>query len=155
MKLTQPWILVGSHPHLYKMDMGRDEVKGLTTVLLKSEESNMDCFGALRRSLDPQPYLNKRLRMTAAIKTEDAEEAALWFRVDGAEPERIVLDNMYDRAVIGSCDWKLCELVLDVPADAKAIYYGALLSGNGKLWMTADTQFEEVNQDVPVTGLAQ
>jgi hypothetical protein len=46
-------------------------------------------------------------------------------------------------------------LVLDVPADAKAIYYGALLSGNGKLWMTADTQFEEVNQDVPVTGLAQ
>jgi hypothetical protein len=43
------------------------------------------------------------------------------------------------------------EVVLDVPADATGISFGALLNGSGKIWLN-DVKFDVVGQDVLPTG---
>ncbi len=43
-------------------------------------------------------------------------------------------DNMLNRAVTGTTDWKQFEVVLDVPTEAVNIVIGAFLSGKGQMW---------------------
>ena len=43
------------------------------------------------------------------------------------------------------------EVVLDVPADATGISFGALLNGRGEIWLNG-VKFDVVGQDVHTTG---
>ena len=75
-------------------------------------------------------------------------------RVDGArKDEMLAFDNMQDRAIKGTIDWKKYEIVLDVPENSEMVAFGLLLSGKGQVWMD-DLQFEVVGKDVPTTGRA-
>ena len=75
-------------------------------------------------------------------------------RVDGAKKdETLAFDNMQDRAIKGTTDWKKYEIVLDVPENSEMVAFGLLLSGKGQVWMD-DLQFEVVGKDVPTTGRA-
>lgn len=65
------------------------------------------------------------------LKTVDASEASLWMRIDG-EQRQLGFDNMSDRAVSGTTDWKMYSVILDVPNDAKSIFLGVLLIGKGQ-----------------------
>ena len=46
----------------------------------------------------------------------------------------LAFDNMQDRGVTGTTDWKRYDIELPVAADAKNINFGAILSGNGTAW---------------------
>ncbi len=72
------------------------------------------------------------------------------------QPATLAFDNMYDcggnnRSIKGTTDWKKYEVVVDVPANSGNIYYGALLSAGGTLWLD-DLKIEVVDQSVPITG---
>jgi hypothetical protein len=62
----------------------------------------------------------------------------------------ISFDNMCDRKIVGTNDWKKYEIVLDVPADGTKLGYGVILSGVGQVWVD-DFTFEIVDQEVDVT----
>ncbi len=47
---------------------------------------------------------------------------------------RLSMDNMKDRPIKGTVDWKHCEVVLDVPAESIAIAFGFFLAGKGQVW---------------------
>ena len=49
--------------------------------------------------------------------------AGLWMRVDGKEKTGIAFDNMANRSIKGTTDWKTYEVVLDVPDDAEEIFF--------------------------------
>ncbi|SRR5258708_7138409 len=83
-------------------------------------------------------------------KTVNASQASLWMRIDG-EQRRLDFDNMNDRAVSGTNDWKLYSVVLDVPNDAKNIFFGVLLIGKGQAWAD-DLTFEVVGRNIAVTN---
>ena len=63
-------------------------------------------------------------------------------------------DNMSDRPIVGTTDWKKYDIVLDVPNNASNIAFGALLSGTGQIWFEKLT-FEIVDTSVKTTGLDQ
>jgi hypothetical protein len=50
-------------------------------------------------------------------------EAIEWMRIDG-EQRLLAFDNMSDRAVSGTADWKMYSVVVDVAIDAKNIFLG-------------------------------
>lgn len=57
---------------------------------------------------------------------------------------------MCERKVTGTSDWTKYEIVLDVPDSASKIGFGAILSGEGKLWLDA-VAFDVVGNDVSST----
>ena len=118
-----------------------------------ARETSPRAFGTLTQKMAPDEYRGKRLRYSGYVRTNRVTgHAGLWMRVDG--PKRGVhlsFDNMSGRGLSGTRPWQSCEVVLDVPQEATAILFGALLSGTGRMWID-DLKFEVVDQSVPVTS---
>jgi hypothetical protein len=109
-------------------------------------------WASLAQSIAGDEYRGKRVRLSGWLKTVDAGEAGLWMRVDG-EQRMLAFDNMSDRVVSGTTDWKMYSVVLDVPDDAKNIFLGVLLTGKGQTWAD-DLTFEVVGRNIAVTNKA-
>ena len=60
-------------------------------------------------------------------------------------------DNMQDRPIRGTLDWKQYAIVLDVPQESIGIFFGILSAGPGEVWL-ANVQFAIVDNTVPKTG---
>jgi hypothetical protein len=173
--LPEGWFLAGNRPSEYNAGMesiqvsvsfaggpAGDQSFGVQGALfLRSKEGiTTTGFGTLMRQLDSAPYLGKRVRFSASVKTEGVKRhgidawAGLWMRID--EPGRVVtLDNMHDgghdRAIRGTKDWKRYEVVLDVPEYASRVSFGILLAGSGAMWAN-DMKVEAVGPEVKVTA---
>ena len=90
--------------------------------------------------------------LSAFIKTADVEQSAgLWMRVDGPDGDALSFDNMQDRPVLGTRDWRQYQVVLDIPKSSDSIAFGVLLGGKGQVWLD-DIAFKAVGQDTPITG---
>jgi hypothetical protein len=93
------------------------------------------------------------VRLSAFVKGKDVQQGGLWMRVDTLKAT-VGFDNMQNRPVAGTTDWKKYEIVLDVPQEAVFLPFGFLLVGKGQLWAD-DFQLELVGRDVPVTNLVE
>jgi hypothetical protein len=110
-------------------------------------------FGTFTQAVQADKYRGKRVRLRGFIKSEGVEgSSGLWMRVDGKDKVGVAFDNMMNRPVEGTTDWKQYEVVLDVPDDAHGLFFGCLLVGKGKVWVD-DLAIETVGDDVPVTDL--
>jgi hypothetical protein len=151
--LPKNWFKAGSQPGKY--DMGIDKgagINGKNAATIKSNRTDITGFGTLMQNSLPDKYLGKRVRMTGYIKSKNVDGwAGLWFRVDGDRTSKsLSFDNMSNRPVSGTTDWKKYEIVLDVPAGATNLAYGALLDGKGQIWFD-NINFEIVDDTVPAT----
>jgi len=152
--LPTGWFKAGSNPKSYDMGIekgaGQD---GKDVATIKSIDKKIDGFGTLMQTSSPKKYLGQRVRMTGFLKSKDVKEkAGLWFRVDLENSKKsLAFDNMYDRPVTGTTDWKKYEIVLDVPLNASKLAYGALLSGTGQIWFDS-LNFEIVDSTISTTG---
>lgn len=80
------------------------------------------------------------------------EWSGLWMRVDGKEPGDILgFDNMQDRPLKGTFDWRGVAVVLDVPSEAERLTFGVLLQGRGAIQLTG-IRLQRVGADVALTG---
>ena len=81
----------------------------------------------------PADYHGKNIRLTGFIKTENVSDghAGLWMRVDPS----ISFDNMQDRGITGTTDWKQYEIILSLKPSANNIVVGGILVGKGKMWL--------------------
>lgn len=153
--LPSDWFCAGSHPKHYIMGIDPDiRQGGLRTALICSRGADAEGFGTLMQSCLPGEYSGRRVRLSAMARTEEVREwGGLWFRVDGpTSGESLSFDNMQDRPLQGTSDWKRYSVVLDVPDMAVAMAYGVLLAGAGRVWIS-DVHFEKVGEDVPSTDL--
>jgi hypothetical protein len=137
----------------YKMAIDRTVAHGgQASALLKSVAPKPSGFGTLVQTFKAEKYRGKRLRMTGYIRSQAVTGwAGLWLRIDGPRGEPLGFDNMQDRGIKGTSDWKKYEIVLDVPDSAQEIAFGMLLTGAGQAWMD-DLDFQVVGTDVPSTG---
>jgi hypothetical protein len=101
------------------------------------------------QSMSPSEYLGRRVRFTGFLKTENAERASFWMRVDGANQAMLAFDNMDQRSISGTTPWAAYNIVLDVPADATNIAFGVLSQG-GTTWID-DLNFSVVDKSVATT----
>ena len=150
--LPRGWFKAGSHPQNYEMSIDAAVMhSGKACAHIKSIGDKAEGFGTLMQAFKADVYRGKRVRMSAWMKTENAESAQLWMRLDG-EMRTLGFDNMNNRAVKGTTEWKRYEITLDVPQDTLNIAFGSLLAGKGEAWVD-DFQFEVVGKDVPSTNM--
>jgi hypothetical protein len=108
-------------------------------------------FAYINQDINPKNYLGKRVRYSGFVKTTDVKDwTALWMRVDGANGTVLALDNMEDRPIRGTTDWKQYSVVLDIPENCKKIRIGLMQNGAGTSWMTK-CALAPVTSNVPTT----
>jgi hypothetical protein len=149
--LKNGWFAAGSKPAAYDMGMtSAEHHSGAKCAYMKSKDAEIEGFGTYMQMTLPGKYLGKNVRMTGWIKSKDVKDwAGMWMRVDGSNPnETLSFDNMQDRAIKGTTDWKQYTITLDVPQKAKAMAFGVLLSGTGEIYFD-DITFEILG---PATG---
>jgi hypothetical protein len=147
------WIAAGSKPKDYNMSVDRTVAHGgEASASLKCVALKPGGFGTLMQTCKADAFRGKRVRMSGYVRSQNVTDwAGLWLRIDGARGEPLGFDNMQQRPIKGTGDWKKCEIVLDVPESAAEIAFGLLLTGPGQAWMD-DLAFEVVGTDVPTTG---
>ena len=136
-------------------EMGPDttpEFNNQNVYSIKSVKNKIDGFGNIMKTVKADLYLGKTVKMTGYIKSEKVKSwAGLWMRVDYYNAKVLAFDNMQNRAVEGTTDWKKYEIVLFVPKEATSISYGVLLDETGQIWFK-DVTLEVVDDTVPETG---
>jgi len=147
------WYAAGSHREDYEIGVDHRVVHGdRFSGYIKSLPSPKG-FGTLMQEIKANKYEGKRLRLSGFVKTEKVQNwAGLWMRVDGKDNKSVSFDNMQDRPIKGTLDWKKYEIVLEVPKDSVRIAFGILLNGQGQVWID-DLSLEVVGEDVPTTNL--
>jgi len=157
--LPESWFVAGDQPRSYIMGTDSSITKsGDYSATIKSLDNKIDGFGTLMQQSSPDKFIGKRIKMTGYIKSENVTKwAGLWVRVD-VDTVWVSFDNTHDgkmdRSVKGTTDWKKYDIILDVPANATKISYGALLSGTGQIWFDNLT-FEIVDKTVEATGISR
>ncbi len=127
---------------------------GQRSVALSGPGKEQGMFGNCMQNVDAAPFRGKRLRFSAAVRCEPADEASraqLWFRVDRPERQPAFFDNMGERP-IRSGEWRHYEIVGDVAEDADSIALGLMLLGGGTA-MLDEVTLEVTDGNVPTTGV--
>ncbi|WP_419949256.1 hypothetical protein [Candidatus Palauibacter sp.] len=103
--------------------------------------------------VDATAYRGQRMRLRGYLRADDVDSGGLWVRVDGILEgmyAMLALDNSEDRRVEGTRDWDVRDIVVDIPPEGITILLGAMITGDGELWVD-DLTFEPVADDVPLT----
>jgi WD40 repeat protein len=125
---------------------------GNRSAFIKSKGPEPSGFASFAQRFRADDYRGKRLRLSGYVKTENAfvdRSAYLWMQLECKT--KSVFDNMRDRPITGTRDWKIYDIVLDVPEDVVNIYFGFTLTGTGQAWFD-DFQFEIVGPAFATTG---
>src|ERR1051325_7485483 len=148
---SEAWFAAGSEPKSYDMGITTNEHHtGKSSAYIKSIKTDIQGFGTYMQMTEAGQYVDKSARMTGWIRSKNVDDwAGMWFRVDGDNPNNTLsFDNMQDRPIKGSTEWKKYDITLDVPKEAKALAFGVLLSGKGEVYFD-DISFEILG---PATG---
>lgn len=155
------WAKAGNKPESYEMGIQKGAgYRGQHAATIKSIEKEIRGFGTLMQAVHAGQYAGRRIRMSGYVRTENADTAWLWLRVDMVDSTsqkdsvlRIMhgLDNMHNRPINGTTDWKKYELVIDLPANASYLLFGGGLSGTGQMWFD-NLSFEVVSNTTPSTA---
>lgn len=146
--VPQGWIAEGSNPQDYEFILDTEVFhSGSASGHLKSKKEKPHGFGTLMQEFLAENYRGKRMKFSAFVKTEDVKDwSGLWMKVEGPGHDSLGFDNMKNRAITGTQDWKKYDVILHVPQESKLIAFGILLSGSGKVWID-DITFEETVTD--------
>ena len=155
-EIPDGWFPAGSNPSEYEMGIDNSTFQnGNSCAYIKSKAPKENEFGTLMQTISAENYLEKRLQFSGYIKSEDVKGwSGMWMRIDGQDNQQLGFDNMQNRLIKGTTDWKKYEIVLDIPLSSKTINYGVLLGGDGEVWFD-NFKLVEVDNSVPVTNLMQ
>ncbi|MEM9834541.1 MAG: S41 family peptidase [Bacteroidota bacterium] len=110
-------------------------------------------FGSISHPISAN-YTGSNIVLEGYMKLENVEDgfAGLMLRIDG-EGRSLGFDNMQERNIQGTQDWKQYTVSLPYPEGAERIYVAGLLTGTGKAWFddfTLSIDGTDVQQIVPV-----
>ena len=153
-EIPDGWFPAGSNPSEYEMGIDNSTFQnGNSCAYIKSKAPKENEFGTLMQTISAENYLEKRLQFSGYIKSEDVKGwSGMWMRIDGQDNQQLGFDNMQNRLIKGTTDWKKYEIVLDIPLSSKTINYGVLLGGDGEVWFD-NFKLDEVDNSVPATNL--
>ncbi len=128
-------------------------------LLLSSSTAKPTANGNAGCKLDPTPFLGKRVRISAMVKSENLTNgggigmAAIagtgkWLRFD--TPSNQLVDSTTPRLIHGTTDWTKVQIVSDIPSQAAFLGIGLQMKGPGKLWLD-DAKIEIVADNEPTT----
>lgn len=149
------WNIAGSAPKEYEFGVdAAAQGAGRKSAYIKAQpQVSPTGFGTLMQTVAADEYRGGRWKLSARMRTQGAEKAQMWMRVDGPNRKMNAFDNMNDRPVRGDSAWMRYEIVLEVPDDSVAVAFGFFLSGAGQVWAD-DFKIERVTNATPITGTA-
>jgi hypothetical protein len=126
--------------------------RGDASGRLEATVSAPDKPGELGQRINAELYRGQRVRFSAFVRTVAVKQGAgLEMAVIGQSGTVTSYDDMTDRLITGTNEWQQYGVVLDVPADARAVMVAVRLDGPGEVWID-DAALEIVGTDVPVTS---
>lgn len=147
----QGWYLGGGMAESYEASVDRENKRsGGASGHLKSKVIEPATkFGNLMQTISAEQFRGKKVRLTGYVKTAGNPDGAfMWLRAD--TPANSRLDNMADRLIRETTDWRKSEIIMDVPQNAVALALGFALNGKGELWVD-DVSFEIAPADASST----
>jgi C-terminal processing protease CtpA/Prc len=104
-----------------------------STRIERSSESP-GAFSALSKTL-PIDFSGRFIALRGFLRTEAVTGmAGLWLREDG-EGGVLQFDNMSQKNIRGTTEWTEYEINLPLAPNARKLHFGALATGNGKVWV--------------------
>lgn len=84
----------------------------------------------------PPDWLGKTVRLGGYLRTEGADGGgALLIQTRAAGGSPLTYDHMNAGRPTGTQDWKRYSVEVKIPKEAKGLMVGAMLDGNGALWV--------------------
>lgn len=131
------WFLSGDNPDGYMVGTDKAVLYGKTASgFIRSKQDETKGFGTLMQQTDITKYIGQKIALTARIKTKDVKNwVGLWARLDDKDLNVLWFDNMQNRPIKGTSDWKRYEVKFDIPKDSSTLSFGVLLVGSGSVWI--------------------
>jgi len=138
------WLLSGPNADLYRMRTDREVAReGEASLRLEARGNRRSReWAVVVQMIDATAFRGQRIRLAGHLRSEDLGSGGLWMRIDGivdGEAAQIAVDNAEDRRLSGDTAWTRQEIVLDVTRESVTILYGAMINGDGELWVDALT----------------
>ena len=93
-------------------------------------------FGLAACSLPVQQLAGKRLRLSAALKTQEVAGSFLLFLRAEAGEDPVALANIpYEDIPKNTTPWKRYSVEMEIPRESTALYFGAVIFGKGTAWV--------------------
>jgi hypothetical protein len=153
-EIPQDWGITGNNTEGYELRTDRAVVlsRSASAVLESHADTDTSRFGALVQGASAAPFRGKRLELSGYIAAVDAPAgASIWLRADDATATTVAFDNSAARGIRGTAEWTYQNIVIEIPKEALALLYGAVLNGRGRLYVD-DLQFRVVDESVPLTA---
>jgi C-terminal processing protease CtpA/Prc len=107
---------------------------GRWSARLERNAESANGFSTITKGI-PADFAGKTIELRGFLRTEGVSEfVGLWLREDGEGNTSLAFDNMQRREIKGTHDWTEYSIVLPLRAEARMIFFGALIGGTGKLW---------------------
>jgi hypothetical protein len=159
--LPEGWFATGN-TDLAKYRLGLDR-SSPGTALIESRfdrdgasETDLNQFACMMQSIVADDYRGSKIRLTASLRTENADLGTIWLRIDKEPGSVLRFDNMMERpsngAVKGTTGWTERSIVLDLPHEATSIHYGFFLKGSGRVW-ARNFRLDAVDHDIASTDI--
>jgi hypothetical protein len=130
---------------------------GKGSATLGRSDANAAGVLAVFQSIRADRFRGRRIRLSAFLRTKDVSDgenhgAGIAIAVRGPK-ETLVEAGVAPatRRVRGTTDWIRYEHVVDVPAEAVLLEFGAVLGGRGQAWAD-DFKLEVVDKSVTTTS---
>ena len=149
------WLLTGEDADRYELIQDTEVVRSGSASKRISAKGNRrrNDWAVSVQMVDATRFRGQRIRLSGHLRSDDLGSGGLWLRVDGIVDQtaaQIVIDNTEDRRLEGTSDWTVQDIVVDIPAESVTILFGAMIVGDGTLWVD-DLSLEEVSMDAQVT----
>jgi len=148
------WMITGSNIEGYKLRTERVVVlSGSASAVLESDaDTDTSRFGALMQMASAKSFKGKRIELSGYVASVDAPAGvSIWLRADDASGTVVAFENTLPRGLRGTQEWTYQNIVMDIPKEAVALVYGAVLNARGKLYVD-DLQFRVVDTSVAPTA---
>lgn len=128
--------------------------KPLSCAKIQSElPQQKNCYASIFQKFAPTLYLGKKVRFAAEIKTDKVQDSAgLWMMDEAADDKVVAFDDMSNRGITGTTEWKKCSIVLVVPQESQTLYVGFILKGGGTAWIR-NPQFDLADPNEKSTAI--
>lgn len=129
---------------------------GKWCMRIKAEEDMpKNAFGSVVFTF-PAPSKGKKVLLRGYMKTEEVSLgfAGLVLRIDGPGGT-LAFNNMQERQIHGSQDWKAYEIELPFPEGAEKINVAGLLTGKGQAWFDGFELFVDGKEIAKTIGKTQ
>lgn len=120
-----------------------------------------EAAGSVIQRVDASAYRGKTIRLRAAARAELTDDglAFLRLRVHPQGPGDVYeeipdLFDSLDEHRVASAEWRVYEILADIPEDAEMISYGLFLAGSGTAWLDA-VSLEDAARGRPDGSLRQ